>query len=83
MRVIIVLLLSTLLIACGNSRVNHSNYVLVDTGMHYNEIKHMLGEPDWCDDRERPRECRWGNERKNIEINFVARRVVAKQSTGL
>lgn len=75
--------LSCLLIACSNPKVTRANYHLVDIGMHLSEVTQILGEPDWCDQPRRPNECRWGDEDKNIEIIFVARRVVDKRATGL
>lgn len=72
-----------LLAACGNPNITRSNYNLIGVGMHYSEVRHMLGEPDWCDNYDRPNECRWGDEQKNIEVIFAARRVVNTRATGL
>lgn len=74
------LLLAT---ACSDNKVNRQNYHLLDVGMRFNEVVHILGQPDWCDNFERPTECRWGDDNKNIHIIFVGRRVVSTSSTGL
>lgn len=78
-----VMALMLTLAACSDQRVNRSNYNLLDVGMHYQEVQHMLGEPTWCDDFRRPHECRWGTEERHIEVIFVARRVVATSQQGL
>ncbi|RUO34464.1 hypothetical protein [Aliidiomarina soli] len=83
MKKLLMVVLPLLLVACGNPKVTRTNYNLLDVGMHYSEVKHMLGEPDWCDDFDRPNECRWGSEDKYIEVNFAARRVVNTSSAGL
>lgn len=83
MKHVVIVILTVLLVACGNPKVNRTNYNMIDVGMRYSEVEHMLGSPDWCDNYQRPNECRWGTEQKNIEVTFVARRVVATRSTGL
>ncbi|MCC5879541.1 MAG: DUF3862 domain-containing protein [Idiomarina sp.] len=83
MKTITLLIVALLLIGCGNPKVNRTNYHMIDVGMRLSELEHMLGQPDWCDDYQRPTECRWGTDDKHIEVTFVARRVVATKSTGL
>ena len=83
MKWLLVILIPILVIACGNPKITRSNYNMIDIGMRYSEVEHMLGKPDWCDNYQRPNECRWGDDRKNIEVTFVARRVVNTRSTGL
>lgn len=83
MKAVVIILVSLLLLGCGNPKVNRTNYNMIDIGMRFSEVEHMLGEPDWCDHYQRPNECRWGTESKNIEVTFVARRVVNTKSTGL
>lgn len=83
MRACIIALMTVFLVACGNPKVTRSNYNLIGVGMHYSEVTHMLGQPDWCDNFERPTECRWGSDSKYIHIDFAARRVVNTSSSGL
>ncbi|WP_221931482.1 hypothetical protein [Aliidiomarina halalkaliphila] len=68
---------------CSDPKVNRTNFNHIDIGMRYAEVHHMLGAPTWCDDYDRPKECRWGTEERHIYVVFVARRVVDKQSKGL
>lgn len=72
-----------LLAACSDNKINRTNYNYIDIGMHYTQVQHHLGEPTWCDDPNRPTECRWGTDDKHIHITFVARRVVDKRSRGI
>lgn len=83
MKTITLLIVVLLLAGCGNPKVTRTNYHMVDVGMRLSEVEHMLGQPDWCDDFQRPTKCRWGTESKNIEVTFVAKSVVATESTGL
>ncbi|MCL5254904.1 MAG: DUF3862 domain-containing protein [Gammaproteobacteria bacterium] len=71
------------LTACSDPKVTRTNYNLLSVGMHYNEVQAILGEPTWCDNMQRPNECRWGNDNKHIHVTFVARRVVNTESKGL
>lgn len=72
-----------LLTACTDRKINRTNYNYIDIGMHYTQVEHHLGEPTWCDDANRPSECRWGTEEKHIHISFVGRRVIDKRSRGI
>lgn len=71
------------LTACSDSKVNRTNYNYIDMGMHFSAVKQMIGEPTWCDNFDRPNECRWGTEEKHIYVIFAARRVVDKRSKGI
>ncbi|RUO18645.1 hypothetical protein [Aliidiomarina haloalkalitolerans] len=72
-----------LLTACTDPKVTRTNYNLIAVGMHYSEVQAILGEPTWCDNMQRPNECRWGNDNKHIHVTFAARRVVNTESKGL
>ncbi|MCH8501404.1 MAG: outer membrane protein assembly factor BamE [Aliidiomarina sp.] len=71
------------LAACADNKVTRTNYNLIDVGMHYSQVQAILGEPTWCDDMQRPQECRWGSDDKHILVSFAARRVVNTESKGL
>ncbi|EGN76295.1 hypothetical protein A28LD_0027 [Idiomarina sp. A28L] len=71
------------LTACSDSKITRTNFNYIDMGMHFSEVKNMIGEPTWCDNFERPNECRWGTEEKHIYVIFAARRVVDKRSKGI
>lgn len=72
-----------MLVGCTDSKVTRSQYNNVDMGMRYSEVVHILGTPTWCDNFDRPNECRWGTDERHVHVTFVARRVVDKQSRGL
>lgn len=84
MRMVMIAALALLtLAACADNKVTRANYNLIDVGMHYSQVQAILGEPTWCDDMQRPNECRWGTDDKHIVITFAARRVVNTESKGL
>lgn len=82
-RVTTVALTLLILAACTDNKVTRTNYNLIDVGMHYSQVTAILGEPTWCDDMQRPNECRWGTDDKHIVVTFAARRVVNTESKGL
>ena len=66
--------LSLLLSAC--SKLTADNYAKIKTGMSSQEVQTLIGRPDRCDDLVGLKTCVWGDDSRNISINFVADRVV-------
>lgn len=64
-----------LLCACG-SRVSLDNYNKLKTGQSYSEVKAILGEATNCDELLGIRTCAWGDEKRGINANFVADKVL-------
>jgi hypothetical protein len=78
---VIGLFISIALVGC--SKLNRENYDKIKVGMEYREVVSIIGKPDKCDDTIGVKNCIWGNENKNITINFVAGRVVVPSMKGL
>ena len=69
------LLAGLLLAACG-SQLNMENYNKLKVGQPYDEVKKVLGDPGRCDETLGVRTCLWGDEQRNISVNFVAGQVM-------
>lgn len=71
------LLLSGLsILLAGCSKLTADNYTKIKTGMSSQEVQTLIGRPDRCDDLVGLKTCVWGDDKRNISINFVADRVV-------
>lgn len=67
----------------GCSKVTRDNYDRIRIGMEYRQVTELIGEPDRCDAAVGVKTCIWGNQTKNITINFVADKVVLPSMKGL
>ncbi len=81
-RRLVVLALAVALLA-GCSKVTMKNYAKLKSGMTTDEVNTILGEPDSCSEALFVRSCEWGNEKRNITVNFVGGRVVLLSSHNL
>lgn len=81
LRLIAGLLLLVMLLGC--SKLTQENYSKIKTGMEYAEVVRILGKPDTCSDVLFAKNCVWGNEQKNITVNFVADKVILSTSKNI
>jgi len=56
---------------------------MLKIGMEYDAVVDVLGSADECDSALNAKNCTWGDENKNINIKFVANKVVFFTSKGL
>jgi hypothetical protein len=63
-----------LLVAC--TRLTADNYAKLRLGMTYEETTSLLGSPTKCSDALGAKSCMWGDEARNIKVNFIADKVV-------
>jgi len=80
-RTIILLLLVCMLLGC--SKLTTDNYAKITTGMAYSEVVKILGKPDSSSEALFVKNCVWGNEQKNITVNFVADKVILATSRNI
>ena len=80
---LIVAALMVSLILTGCSKVSRENYDKVKVGMEYSQVIELIGNPDKCDAALGMKNCIWGNETKNISINFIAEKVALPSMKGL
>lgn len=67
----------------GCSKLNQENYDKIKVGMDYQQITELIGDPDKCDAALGAKNCIWGNDKKNITIQFIADKVVFPSMKGL
>jgi len=82
MKLFLLALLITLLIG-GCSRLTKDNYDKLEMGMEYSKVTALLGKPDNCSDSLSVKSCIWGNEARNIKVNFLSDKVVVFSATGI
>jgi len=63
-----------LLAACSNLSVE--NYDKLKVGMSYEEVKQLLGQPAQCNDLLGVKHCRWGDEQRHVDVNFIGGQVL-------
>ena len=64
------------IILAGCSKLNKANYDKLNVGMGYEEVVKILGKPDSCADSLVAKSCIWGDDRKNITVNFIGDKVI-------
>jgi hypothetical protein len=79
--IVIAFLLYLVLFGC--SKLNRENYDKIKVGMDYQEVVSIIGDPDKCDAIMGSKNCVWGNENKNITINFIGDKVFVPSMNGL
>lgn len=78
---ILVPILVVLLSGC--SKLTVENYAMITTGLEYREVVKILGKPDKCSDVLFVKSCTWGNEQKNITVNFLSDKVILSSSRNI
>lgn len=68
-RLSITLALLAALVGC--SKLTVENYGKIKPGKGYAEIVALLGKPDSCSEALFMKNCVWGDEQRNITVNFV------------
>ncbi len=81
LRLIVALITLTLLSGC--SKLTMENYAKIKMGLGYAEVVRILGKPDNCSEALFVRNCVWGDEQKNITVNFAGDKVVLFSSKNI
>ncbi len=69
-----VCVLCFLLLAC--SKLTNENYSKIKIGMSFTDVTSLIGNPTSCDDAVGVKSCRWGDDKRNITVNFVGDQVI-------
>lgn len=72
-----------LLVLLGCSKLTLENYNKVAVGMSYDEVTALLGKPEKCDDVLGVRNCLWGDDKRSVNVSFVAGKVLLYSSSNL
>jgi len=81
MHMVVLLVLVAMLPGC--SRLTVDNYAKIKTGIEYSEVVNILGTPDSCSEALFVKSCIWGNEQKNITVNFVSDKAILSSSRNI
>ncbi|WP_333796529.1 DUF3862 domain-containing protein [Rheinheimera sp.] len=81
MKKIITAALLLSLAAC--SKLSMDNYQQLKTGMSYNEVTAIIGEPASCEEALGTRTCLWGDDNKQIKAAFLAEKAMLFSHKGL
>lgn len=80
----VVLLILTMMLFTGCTKVNQENYDKIEIGMNYDEVVVILGEPAACESIiPGTQSCDWGKEARMISLKFAADNVVFRSAKGL
>jgi hypothetical protein len=79
----LIVALSLLVMLLGCSKLTQENYAKIKTGIEYTEVVKILGKPDSCSEALFVKSCVWGNEQKNITVNFVGDKVILSTSRNI
>jgi hypothetical protein len=83
MKIRTVLALGLMLAMLGCSKLTLENYSRISVGMSYEEVTRLIGPPERCDDVMGVRSCQWGDDKRSIQVNFVAGKVLLFSSSNL
>ena len=76
MKIPMITLLVLLAMLSGCSKLTADNYAKLKTGIEYSEVVRILGTPDNCSEALFVKSCVWGNEQKNITVNFLSDKAI-------
>ena len=74
---------ASLLLAIGCSKLTKENYDRLKVGMDYGEVEKILGEADECSGAIGIKNCKWGDDKKYIVVNFAGDKIVIFSGQGL
>lgn len=79
----VLLALAVVVAATACSKLTQDNYNKVKAGMNYEEVSAILGKADHCEEAIGTKNCRWGDDKKNIKIAFIADRATVFSNEGI
>ena len=68
--------LAVMAILFGCSKLTMENYSKIKMGLKYPDVVKILGKPDSCSEALFAKSCVWGNDQKNITVQFMGDNVV-------
>lgn len=78
------LAVATLLVVVGcSSKLTTENYDKLKMGMTYDEVVATLGKADECSGAMGLKNCRWGDDKRQIVVNFANEKVILFAGKGL
>jgi hypothetical protein len=75
--------MACIFLLAGCNKLTQESYRKLKVGQSYDEVVAILGKPDTCSDALFVKSCTWGNETKNISVNFMADKVLITTSKNI
>jgi len=72
-----------LLLVLGCSPLTQENYNKITVGMSHDQVTALIGKPDTCDDVMGVRNCVWADEKRSVQVGFVADKVLLFSANNL
>ena len=69
------LLVATLLLLGGCSRLTKENYDKVESGMKYEEVVKLIGKPDRCSEAIGVTSCVWKSGETEVQATFIGNKL--------
>jgi hypothetical protein len=74
---------AAILLLNGCSKVTKKNYDKIESGMSYEEVVKLIGEPEECAETLGISNCEWEEDEAKIVITFISDQVTVKFGKGL
>ncbi len=78
-----ILLVGILLAIMGCSKVTPQNFEKLNSGMSYEEVRKIIGEPTNCESMIGVKTCVWKDGEKTIDVKFLTDKVLLFSSSNL
>lgn len=72
-----------MLLFIGCSKITKENYGKIKSGMSYEEVVEILGEPEGCSETLGISNCKWKDGKAKIAITFISNEVTIAAADGL
>ena len=79
----LILGVAVVLAVAACSKLTPENYSKVKVGMEYSEVVKIIGEPNGCSAVLNAQNCQWKDGDKEVQVKFVADKVVFVSGKGL
>jgi len=77
------IIFASLLLTVGCSKLTKDNYDKLKVGLDYNEVVKIIGKADECSGAIGIKDCRWGDDKKQIKVKFAGNKVIIFSGKGL
>lgn len=74
---------AVLLMTTGCSKITQENYSKLKVGQDFDEVVAILGKADECGGAMGIKNCRWGDDKKQISVKFAGNKAVIFSAKGL
>jgi hypothetical protein len=65
------------------SRLTPESYSKLEVGMPYDEVVSLMGKPAECNAVVNTKSCRWGDDKKHVDLKIIGESVIFITAKGL